>query len=118
VSTLLAVAVMLWILSSGCSLEAARGAVTRVAPPAAAAACMGADVATTAIGREVYGLREANPLLQHYAALAGAKLGLFALLYGTDRWVTPVPAWWWWGVAAGNCGVAGWNAAQIIREAR
>lgn len=73
---------------------------------------------TTVVGREVYGLREANPLMENYGVLIGSKLGAFVLIYTADRWIAPVPAWAWYGVAAMNCGIAGWNTAQISEARR
>ena len=86
-----------------------------VAPAAAAALCMSADVATSIIGREAYGLREANPLMSNYGVLIGSKLGAFALIYAADRWIAPVPTWTWLAISTTNCGAAGWNIAQMAR---
>ena len=105
-------ALLFVLLLSGCSTLKA------ITPPAAAALCMSADVATSIIGREAYGLREANPLMQNYGVLIGSKLGAFALIYAADRWIAPVPAWTWYTVAGMNCGVAGWNVAQVSQGDR
>ena len=95
------------LLLAGCST------LKEIAPETTALACMGADVATTVVGREAYGLREANPLVKNYAVLVGSKIGVYLLVKAVDRWVTPVSAWTWYGVAIGNCGIATWNGAQI-----
>lgn len=97
----------------GCSMETAR----RITPPAAAVGCAALDVVTTVVGREAYDLEEANPLMRNYGVFVGAKVGLFAGLYIWNRWVSQLSPGFWWGAAAGNCGIAIWNATQIAREA-
>ena len=99
-------------LLAGCSL----GTLRANAPMASAIACMSADVATTAIGREAYGIREANPLVENYAVLVGSKVGAVVLIYGVNRWITPVSPWTWYGVAGMNCAVAGYNVSLMANR--
>ena len=99
-------------LLTGCSL----GTIRSNAPMASAIACMSADVVTTAIGREAYDLREANPIVENYAVLVGSKVGAVVLIYGVNRWLMPVSPWTWYGAAGTNCAVAGWNVAAMANR--
>lgn len=75
-------------------------------------ACAAGDVATTLYGREIAGLREANPAVRRYEVFIPLKLALLAGAWWIGEW-TGQRTWTWSAIAVPNCAVTTWNAAQI-----
>lgn len=78
----------------------------------AAVACVAADAITTSVGRNVYGLQEANPLAQKPWAFALLKVATLGIAYGIGE-ATDSRLSTWSSAAIANCGAASWNVSQI-----